>query len=68
MVNESYKKINEANKIFPPSAKLENTHLSHLSEQYAEPAEKHSLSLDETFTSKTACVLPLNSKDKLHRH
>lgn len=54
--------------MFPPSAKLENTHLSQLSEQYAEPAQKHSLSLDETFTSKTLCALLLNSKDKLHRY
>lgn len=53
---------------FAPSAKQENTHLSQLSEQYAEPAQKHSLSLDETFTSKTVCVLALNSKDKLHRY
>lgn len=61
-------KISEANNFFPHSAKLESAHLSHLSEQYAEPAQKPSLSLDETFTSKTVCVLPLKSKDKLHRH
>jgi len=68
MVTESDKKINESSKIFPPAAKLENTHLSHLSEQDAEPAQKHPLSLDETFTSKIVYVLPLNSKKKLHRH
>lgn len=62
------KKIHEANKIFPPSVELENTHLSHLSEQHAEAAQKHSLPLDETFTSNTERELPLNSNDKLQRY